>query len=518
MTSIIREYGLSEAAMAGALTRAMFDEERQRVEVVGGQGRFTLVFNDTVLETMRMEPDSVDLIVTSIPFSTQFEYSPSYNDFGHSDDNAHFWTQMDFLIAQLLRVLKPGRDACIHVKDRIVPGGLTGLGFQTVYPFADDCRAHFCAAGFAYLGRHSSQTDVVRENNQTYRLGHSEQLIDGTRMGAGLAEEILLFRKPPSDRSNGRADEPVAKPRPDYADLDGRPAAYDRKREKAGEIRPVAGTGYSRARWQVDAHNLWRASGDRLVRPEEWASFDARRVYRLWKAKCLSEVYDHEFHVSVGEHLMARGKLPPTFMLLPPHSWDIDVWTDVMQARGLNTSQAVKGAQEHLCPLPFDIPTRLIRQRSQPGELVFDPFAGLGTVPYVALKLGRRGRGHELNPLYFADAVNYCEAAARETSTPTLFDALGLPRAGTRRRRRPARRAARTRARGGGVMREIAGVLCFLIVFSLAVMGLALGMGAVLARQTCLASTADIGRPSSWGFWSGCRFGRLRAGFRWTAG
>jgi hypothetical protein len=39
---------------------------------------------------------SVDLIVTSVPFSTQYEYSPSYADFGHTDDNEHFFAQMDF--------------------------------------------------------------------------------------------------------------------------------------------------------------------------------------------------------------------------------------------------------------------------------------------------------------------------------------------------------------------------------------------------------------------------------------
>jgi hypothetical protein len=83
----------------------------------------------------RMASDSVGLILTSIPFSTQYEYSPNYADFGHTDNNAHFFEQMDFLTPELLRVLQPGRLAAIHVKDRIVPGGMTGLGFQTVYPF-----------------------------------------------------------------------------------------------------------------------------------------------------------------------------------------------------------------------------------------------------------------------------------------------------------------------------------------------------------------------------------------------
>ena len=59
-----------------------------------------------------------------------------------------------------------------------------------------------------------------------------------------------------------------------------------------------------------------------------------------------------------------------------------------------------------------------------PSETVFDPFAGLMTVPYCAVKLGRCGVGVELNPTYFRDGVAYVEAAAREASAPTLFDLL----------------------------------------------------------------------------------------------
>ena len=46
---------------------------------------------------------SVDLIVTSIPFANHYEYSPSYNDFGHTENNEHFWEQMDHLTPELLR-------------------------------------------------------------------------------------------------------------------------------------------------------------------------------------------------------------------------------------------------------------------------------------------------------------------------------------------------------------------------------------------------------------------------------
>jgi len=391
MTQIVKEFGLAHAAMASTLARSLGVE---RVEA-SGDG-YTVVNNDCVEETRRMAGNSVDLIVTSIPFATQYEYSPSYNDFGHTDDNAHFWQQMDFLIPELLRVLRPGRVAAIHVKDRITPGGINGFGFQTVQPFSDECVAHFTRHGWAFLARKTIVTDVVRENNQTYRLGWSEQCKDGSRMGAGMPEYLLLFRKPPTDRSNGYADVPVVK-------------------DKAT---------YTRPRWQFDAHGFARSGGDRPLMPEELEGLDQAQIFRLFKKHSLSNVYDFRHDVRIAEHVDQAGWLPSTFMLLQPQSWHPDVWTDITRMRTLNSTQAAKGKEQHLCPLQFDIVDRCIEQYSMRGELVFDPFGGIGTVPYCALKLGRRGYASELNPTYFLDMAAYCAAAARQQGVPGLFDAL----------------------------------------------------------------------------------------------
>lgn len=424
MAAIIRRYGLAEQAIEGALTRSM-GVARQEVATE----TYRLVHNDCVEETRSMESDSVDLIVTSIPFSTQYEYTPSFNDFGHTDDDAHFWRQMDFLTPQLLRILRPGRVAMIHVKDRIVPGGINGLGFQTVSPFSDDCVAHFRRHGFAFLSRVTVGTDVVRENNQTYRLGWSEQCKDGTRMGNGMPEYVLKFRKPPSDLSNGYADDPVRKAKPDFVSvIDGRPTApgdddFDEKR-----VRPVAGTGYSRGRWQIDAHGVWRSSGERpAALPDTLRALvraDPRNVYRGWKEWCLTHGYSHATHVALTEALDEAGRLPPTFMIAPPHLDHEAIWTDVARMRTLNMLQQRKGREMHLCPLQFDIVDRAILQHSQPGETVFDPFSGIGTVAYCALKLARRAIGCELNPDYFADSLVYAEMAATSSRGRDFFDLM----------------------------------------------------------------------------------------------
>ncbi len=304
-----------------------------------------------------MEADSVDLIVTSIPFSTQYEYSPNYADFGHTDDNGHFWEQMDFLIPELMRVLSPGRVAAIHVKDRIVPGGMTHLGFQTVYPFSDDCIRAFQKHGFAFLSRITITTDVVRENNQTYRLGWSEQCKDGSRMGNGMPEYLLIFRKPPSDRSNGYADRPVKKDKREWSGAAGQWTNDD---------------GYSRARWQLDAHGYRPSSGDRLLLPQELAGLEHHQIFKLWKRYSLEAIYDFEHHVKIAEHLEERGLLPSTFMLLPSHSKHDAVWTDITRMLSMNTLQAQAGREMHLCPLQFDIVDRRsanIRRPARPCSI-----------------------------------------------------------------------------------------------------------------------------------------------------
>lgn len=90
--------------------------------------------------------------------------------------------------------------------------------------------------------------------------------------------------------------------------------------------------------------------------------------------------------------------------------------------RTLNTTQSQKRLQLHVCPLQIDIVERIINRYSNPGDVVLDPFGGLMTVPYMAVKMGRYGVGIELNTDYFRDGVNYLESIEAQISQPTLFD------------------------------------------------------------------------------------------------
>ncbi|MFT3966841.1 MAG: DNA methyltransferase [Sphingobium sp.] len=441
MSDLIRRYGLQHEIAVEALKRTIGCERRE----VSGDG-WRLVHSDCVEEARLLADNSLDQIITSIPFANHYEYTPSYNDFGHTADNGHFFAQMDFLTPELLRALKPGRLACIHVKDRILFGNVTGQGVPTVSPFHAETLFHFLRHGFQYMGMIHVNTDVVRENNQTYRLSYSEMLKDGTKMGVGSPEYVLLMRKPQTDRSRGYADERVSKTGP-YVELaDGRRFEFndDEYDEAAdGDFGPVVETGcdYSLARWQVDAHSFWRASGDSLLLPAElvtlatktdrFANMAVGPLVKSFMTETRALIHDHEAHVDIGERIEARdrndgrGHLPRTFMSLAPGSTDPNTWDDVNRMRTLNTDQVQKGREKHVCPLSFDIVDRLIRRFSNKGDLIYDPFCGLGTVPYRAILLDRRGAGSELNPDYFAHSVAYLREAEEQRAVPSLFDLMG---------------------------------------------------------------------------------------------
>lgn len=394
MISIVKKYGLNSANKLERLERKM------GVETVKIEGNYyTAVNDDCVEEIRRMESNSIDLIHTSIPFGNLYEYSANYNDFGHNKNMNRFFEQMDYLTPELLRVLKPGRVAAIHVKDRVCFGNVTGYGMPTIEPFHAECIAHYIKHGFRYFGMITVVTDVVRENNQTYRLGWSDQCQDGTKMGVGCPEYILLFRKQQTDCSKGFADERVSKTKEEY----------------------------TRAQWQIDAHGYWRSSGDRVISKDELKNISIDNLQKVYREYSRNNVYNYEEHVQLAKELDKEGKLPAVFMVVAPGSWNqMEVWDDINRMRTLNTTQSRRRAQMHVCPLQLDIVERIINRFSNPGDLVLDPFAGLMTVPMTAVKMGRRGYGIELSSDYFRDGLGYLQAAENDRDMPTLFDFFNM--------------------------------------------------------------------------------------------
>ncbi|MDE2103883.1 MAG: site-specific DNA-methyltransferase [Patescibacteria group bacterium] len=80
-------------------------------------------------------------------------------------------------------------------------------------------------------------------------------------------------------------------------------------------------------------------------------------------------------------------------------------WSDIRETDTLNVREG-RGEDDtkHICPLQLGVINRLVRLFSDPGEIVFSPFAGIGSEGYVAVKLGRRFYGCELKDEYHAAA------------------------------------------------------------------------------------------------------------------
>lgn len=399
MTDLIREHGLAQQAMSTKLKRTL-GVTRQEVK---GE-RFVAVNNDCVLETATMPENSVDLICTSIPFGNHYEYSASYEDFGHNLNNGKFFEQMDCLTPQLLRVLRPGRVAAIHVKDRVLFGNVTGYGMPSLDAFHAETIIHYRKHGFIFFGMVTIETDVVRENNQTYRLGWTEQCKDGSKMGVGCPEYLLLFRKLPSDTTRAYADVKVAKNKAEY----------------------------TRGRWQIDARAKWNSSGNRLLTPDELAALPVDTIGAMFSSFYQRNIYDYAAHVAAANELDGVGRLPATFEMLKVPARDSDVvWSDVNRMLTLNGEQTARAQQNHICPLQLDIIERVVARFTNRGETVFDPFGGIMSTPYMAVKMGRRGIGVELNASYWRDGLAYLRAAEVEASSPMLFDLEKIPVTGS---------------------------------------------------------------------------------------
>lgn len=96
------------------------------------------------------------------------------------------------------------------------------------------------------------------------------------------------------------------------------------------------------------------------------------------------------------------------------------VWMDIRQSDTLQRKSARSEQDEkHICPLQLEVIQRCIELWTNPNDIVFDPFGGIGSTPYVALKLGRRGIASELKDSYFEQLKKNVESVAAEE--PEVF-------------------------------------------------------------------------------------------------
>lgn len=104
------------------------------------------------------------------------------------------------------------------------------------------------------------------------------------------------------------------------------------------------------------------------------------------------------------------------------------VWMDIAQSDVLSRKEAREEQDEaHIAPLQLTPIRRCLELWSNPGDVVFSPFAGIGSELYVALQMGRRAIGAELKPSYYRQAVQNCQRAESPSIVPDQVPAIPLP-------------------------------------------------------------------------------------------
>ena len=278
------------------------------------------IYNGDCIEVMRDLPDeSVHFSVFSPPFADLYCYSDSPMDLGNCKNYDEFFIHFGFVVEQLARIIKQGRNCAVHCMD--IPAMKERDGFIGIKDFSGDIIRLFQKHGFVYHSRHTIWKDPLIEATRTKALGlmHKQLQKDSTRSRAGLPDYLLAFR------NAGENTIPVTHPEglESYAGSDEMPRADGIKR----------------------SHNIWRA----------YAS---------------------------------------------------PVWMDIRQTNTLNAKTAREADDEkHLCPLQLDVIERALTLWSNPGEVVFTPFMGVGSEVYGAVLNGRKGMGAELKTAYYNQTV-----------------------------------------------------------------------------------------------------------------
>lgn len=285
--------------------------DEYREDTHEGDG-FTVHLGDCVKWMRRMGDNSIDYSVFSPPFADLFTYSNSDHDMGNCGDDAEFHQQIKFMITEMYRILKPGRNVSFHCMN--LPTTKMRQGFIGLRDFRGDLIRAFQEVGFIYHSEVCIWKDPVVAMQRTKALGLLHKTIreNSTMTRMGLPDYVVTMRKPGDCET----------------------------RVTHGDDLPVL---------------LW----------QKYAS---------------------------------------------------PIWDDINQSRTLNKLPARdENDTKHCCPLQLDVIERCIHLWTNPGDLIFSPFTGIGSEGYCAVQMGRKFVGTELKPLYWELAVqNIADARSNQ--------------------------------------------------------------------------------------------------------
>ena len=155
-----------------------------------------MMLGDSCERLAEIPDESVDLSVCSPPFDSLYTYSPSARDLGNSASRIEFLDHYRFIVAEQLRVTKPGRNAAVHVQQVATKKSVDG--FSGLTDFRGDVIRLFQEVGWIFYGEVTVWKDPQAQSIRTkaHALAFATKNRDSTKSRPAMADYLLIFKKP----------------------------------------------------------------------------------------------------------------------------------------------------------------------------------------------------------------------------------------------------------------------------------------------------------------------------------
>lgn len=304
-------------------------------------------------------PDSVGLSVFSPPFPSMYVYTNSPQDIGNVRGIGELIDHFRFVAVPLLKATMPGRSCCIHISQAVSFKGVDG--YIGIKDFRGKLISLMEECGWIYYGEvcidKNPQVKAIRTHDSG--LLFKSLSTDSAQMHMALADYIIQFRKPGENVSPIRA---------------GISEKYGTQDE--GWI--------TAEEWIEWAAPVWYRQSGEYVTDRDWNNL-LKKITNSTEIK--AEIKEEIVRLVTSKKLHKGGIKE----------------TDTLQVRMARDQQD----ERHLCPLQLSVIERCIKLWSNPGDLVLDPFAGIGSTGYVALQNKRKFLGIELKESYWKVGCQY---------------------------------------------------------------------------------------------------------------
>jgi DNA modification methylase len=311
------------------------------------------IFNGDCMEVVTtLENESIDLSIYSPPFAGLYNYSSSEKDFSNCESKEQFLQQYEFLVKEMARVTKKGRINAVHVTD-------VHTNTCHLWDFPNEVIRIHEKYGFEYRNRITIWKEPlkVRMRTMVQSLMHKFIVEDSTKCFTAMPDYVLVFTK------KGDNEVPVTHP--------------FGINHYAGET-PIL----------PNILRAWNNANGTNLNEEE-----------LWEH--LNKINEDENITKLNHYIWQR--------------YASSVWDDIRIDNVLPFRDSKEEDDEkHVHPLQLDVIDRLVELYSNPNEIVFTPFMGVGSEVFSPVSMGRKAIGIELKDSYFKQAtLNLKEAEKR---------------------------------------------------------------------------------------------------------